>query len=608
MQWLRVGGRRGAFALAALGVALGSATPAGAIVSTNTNGFPFDGININRFIGAEDFYARGYTGTRAVVANVEAGHIWDGHDNLPVYAWEDGNGTLTIGPRVSQYINDPSLGDAAGLYDWHATMVGHTLGGIGQYYGYIFQDTSGNKYDMAFGYGIAPFVQLWSAAIASQWNPEAGSDFTGSFEITPQSFLYAYKTTMQTGVNGRKADVINSSWGFEDPDGSAEETKTIDALAYANHQTVVLAAGNHDAGNPAVGGPASGFNSISVGALASDTSNPWYGYVADFSNRGVNDFTNPKMTGGAGTVPASRVAVDIAAPGDNLTLAAYLGLTGGHTSNTQLNLDTETLAGTGYYFLDVGGTSFASPIVAGSAALLVDMGYDRFGGGTSVDGRVIKAVLLNSATKNAGWDNGEVVDSKGVIRTTQALDPAVGTGMLNLHAALVQYAGGMADVPGVEVDSPVVPIVGWDYAVARPGVNNDYYLAGMRDVGERMAVTLDWFVNRSLDETTGVATDVSFADLDLEVWLVIGGLPTKLVASSESAYSNVEHLFFDLPLAGEYMLRVRYFSDAYMPDDPGAWGPEAYAIAWMVPEPATPLLLLIVGTAAGLGRRRRLMA
>jgi hypothetical protein len=80
------------------------------------------------------------------------------------------------------------------------------------------------------------------------------------------------------------------------------------------------------------------------------------------------------------------------------------------------------------------------------------------------------------------------------------------------------------------------------------------------------------------------------------------------VASSESAYSNVEHLYFDLPLDGEYMVRVRYFSDAYMPDDPGAWRPEVYAIAWMVPEPATPLLLLAVGAAAGLGRRRRAAA
>ena len=53
------------------------------------------------------------------------------------------------------------------------------------------------------------------------------------------------------------------------------------------------------------------------------------------------------------------------------------------------------------------------------------------------------------------------------------------------------------------------------------------------------------------------------------------------------------------------MLRVKYFSDAYMPNDPGAWQPEAYAIAWMVPEPATPLLLLVGGMVAGVGRRRR---
>jgi hypothetical protein len=76
------------------------------------------------------------------------------------------------------------------------------------------------------------------------------------------------------------------------------------------------------------------------------------------------------------------------------------------------------------------------------------------------------------------------------------------------------------------------------------------------------------------------------------------------VASSESAYSNVEHLYFDLPMDGEYMLRVRYFSDAYLPDDPMAWQAEPYAVAWMVPEPGTPLLLFM-GAAVGVVVRRR---
>ena len=149
---------------------------------------------------------------------------------------------------------------------------------------------------------------------------------------------------------------------------------------------------------------------------------------------------------------------------------------------------------------------------------------------------------------------------------------------------------------------------GWDFAVATPGTSSDYYIDALVEAGTPLSVTLDWFVNRAFDEGTSVATDVSFADLDLEVWRVLSGLPVQLVASSESAYSNVEHLYIPVAQTGEYMLRVKYFGDAYWRGDPTKWTPEGYAIAWMVPEPATPLLLiggtlLVRGTRPG--RRTR---
>ena len=92
----------------------------------------------------------------------------------------------------------------------------------------------------------------------------------------------------------RVADVINSSWGFEDPTGSSFEAMTIDALALANHTTVVISAGNSGPGANTVGGPASGYNKIAVGALAADNSNFPYLRPAEFSSRGPNDFYNPQ--------------------------------------------------------------------------------------------------------------------------------------------------------------------------------------------------------------------------------------------------------------------------------------------------------------------------
>jgi len=61
----------------------------------------------------------------------------------------------------------------------------------------------------------------------------------------------------------------------------------------------------------------------------------------------------------------------------------------------------------------------------------------------------VRAVLLNSATKVQGWDNGQATDARGVIRTSQALDASTGTGALNLHRALRQYSGGATDLPGI---------------------------------------------------------------------------------------------------------------------------------------------------------------
>ena len=59
----------------------------------------------------------GYTGTRTIIGNVEAGMVWDGHQTL-----DDG--------RVEQFVR--FAGDTTFTYDNHATMVGGTLVADGQ--------------------------------------------------------------------------------------------------------------------------------------------------------------------------------------------------------------------------------------------------------------------------------------------------------------------------------------------------------------------------------------------------------------------------------------------------------------------------------------------
>src|SRR5262249_57236785 len=59
-------------------------------------------------------------------------------------------------------------------------------------------------------------------------------------------------------------------------------------------------------------------------------------------------------------------------------------------------------------YLSQQGTSFAAPIVAGGVALLADYAWTSLppaNASAAVDGRVMKAVLINSADKTGGWGN-----------------------------------------------------------------------------------------------------------------------------------------------------------------------------------------------------------
>jgi hypothetical protein len=564
----------------------------------------FADIDINALVGANILYDQGYFGSRAVIANVEAGFVWDRHD---VTRYRD--------TAITQ-IKDAT---AAGGYDFHATMVGHVLCGeapvidveiapglILTYkpaYGehFIINDGSNRLLDSTLWYGLAPKATLASAAVATDWVRGSSIEWGGEFNITAQTVYTAYQTAMSgTSIAGTKANVINSSWGGDDPTGTDGITLLIDALAYANRTTVCLAAGND---SNQVLGPASGYNSITVGALGYSGSTSPYRAVAPFSAQGPNDYYNPKL---GTTTPAVRAAVDLVAPGENLTLACYGGLTGGHNPDigTDPTLDPSGQPSGGFYFITVGGTSFASPIVAGGAALLIDAGKATFAGVSAIDGRVVKAVLMNAAAKVDGWDNGQhlVANPFGlggvVISTTQSLDYAAGAGRLNLGRALIQYTAGSPDAAA----GNGLRDIGWSYGIVQPNGSNDYAIAELISAGTEFTATLDWFVNRAVNGTT--ADEVQFANLDLEIWKLTGldGAPDALVAESASLYNNVEHLYFDAPADGYYMLRVKWTGENYDLNSPTA---EPYALAWYAPEPGTLCLLVLGSALAATGRRHK---
>ena len=516
--------------------------PAWGISSSNSGADAFTGIDINALVGADRFYDAGFTGAGAILANIEAGHIWNQH--------------VTLG-HVSTFVTGTG---ALGSTDAHATSVGQSMGG---------RSPSGEYPSLYHRWGIAYGAELWSGAIATSIS------LSGSFGVTNQSVASVYSQILQTGVNGLTADVFNSSWGSsDDPTGTHIMTIGIDGLIKNNGTVGVFAAGNSGPSSNTVLAPASGYNSISVGAVGTDTNSPPYQTVSSFSSRGPQNFYH------AGTntvIPAVRAEVDIVSPGENLTLATY--------TTTGKPQDRPYI-----YKTNQAGTSFSAPLVAGGAALLVGAGKNIYTGNpNAIDGRVIKAALLNSADKLPGWTNGQIA-SGGTITTSQSLDWSQGAGRMNLSGAFDQYvlgaqggSAGTADVPGLAGgDLGNVKAVGWDFGQVSRYDENLYFIDQPLLGETTFSVTLSWFIDRysgSLADFSG-AGEQRFTNLNLRVFSFDNLNQRNILSTvglSQSMYNTVEHLYFDLPASGYYGLGVSYMEDLW--NFNGA-DTESFGLAW----------------------------
>jgi hypothetical protein len=348
-------------------------------------------------------------------------------------------------------------------------------------------------------------------------------------------------------------------------------------------------------------GPATGYNNIAVASLG-PTSNG-FTVVSTFSNGGPNNYSDPFN----GTVGSARQIVDIAAPGDQIASAYYGGQTGGN-GPTLTGAADGPAGGATHYSRSLRGTSFSSPTVAGGAALLHDAAYTMFPSNSdSHDARVLKATLMNSADKIPGWNNGQDPhpNGNGGVRTTQGLDNRVGAGRMNLNRAFDQYLGGTSDVPGTSLGNlGDVGAIGWDFGRVGQGIDNDYYIDPLLGASTQFTATLTWFRDRATVGTTSYV-DLSYDNLNLELWSVEEGVAIDLIADSISRYNNSEHFSFALPATGQYMLRVVWAEELF--DQALDANEEFYGLAWAgvaVPEPAA-LVLLITGVLAVQLRKTR---
>ena len=580
------------------------------VVASLVSNNPAERVNISGLVGADTFYNLGYTGSHAIVASIDGGNFWTGHQALS-------QNTLLLptgGP-----------GTQLGEFDMHATAVASIVAGRP-----IAADPNAK--------GIAYGSTFWSGAVATDYIGE--NPYRLSFNISDASLITPYVTALQTGINGQRANVTTSSFGYTDDStpnhvgtgvtGADVATVSIDGVARASKGTIVFSAGNTGAGNNRVTDPAGGYNTLSVGALAYGSFSDPYTKVANFSAAGPSDYQGPNPVAGQPPVRVAnvRARVDIVAPGQNIYTASYTGATGGNApASTQSPLPPSpppdpNLPTDKYGSFDT-GTSFAAPLVAGGATLLCDVGNANVAtmGVNAVNGNVIKAVLLNSADKIPGWDNGQTFSS-GVVTTMQALDYSSGAGRMNLARAYTQYTGGVTG--GVtltptglanNVAAANLVTTGWDYNTIAADGMNDYFFGPSLQSGTIFTATLNWYVGRTYDglDADGnlTATDGNFTNLNLELWTASNGRAGNLVARSNAAYINTQHFSFALPQDGNYMLRVAWAGERY-----GSASSENYGLAWAtgnnrigsgadMPEPSAGWLVgagVVLG--AGLVRRR----
>jgi hypothetical protein len=559
--------------------------PQSLIYSGNYQNGAFGSLTfLNEVVGWDLFFNNRFRGGSTVIANVEAGQVWTGHE---VFVRAPG------APTAFHTYTNPAAGSLNEL-DYHATTVGHVLVGSG----YIEQ-AGGGAYTFA-GLGMAPAAGLITAGVAVEFS----ASNPGSFSTTEASVVTAYKAMFQgtgLGVGVPRPDVINSSWGGSDPSATSGESLAIDGLARQNPTVAFVASAGNGGSSTAVSSPAAGYNNIAVGSLGGSS----FLTPSGFSSGGKTDFYNPMDQGGT-LYTGVRAAVDIAAPGERLLLAAYLGDSGTIGASTALAGWVQTPSPTDRYFTNMDGTSYSAPLVAGGIALLKDVAKtDPFlnlnATPVAFDTRVIKSVLMAGADKTEGWNNGQNAFNV----TTQALDLTTGAGAMNLSTAATVYLFGTRDL--AESVGGAIDAVGWDSATIPLGSTLEYVFASPFTTEMTLNVALNWFSVRDFTSTTDTGADLAFSDLNLQVWQLDdqGQFATK-IGESMSLYNNTEFLRFDAIDAGRYGLKVSFPSMIY--DTTGSVSSEAFGLAWnaiAIPEPG--VMALSWGALALCLRRRRVL-
>jgi hypothetical protein len=428
------------------------------------------------------------TGEDIVIANIEGGLPWPGH-------------VAFGGSKFANLLWD-GTDPATDRFTAHATGVVGVAAGQ--------PDTDA---DLRFT-GVAPEAWMVGSTIAQSIDPFGGFQISDQalifslFAVTDEDFM-----TQELGFP-RAASVINLSWGaLGDPTGESDMARFVDALVVKTGVLSVIAAGNAGSiddsnfcgdGDPekvggafigarSIGAPATGYNSLSVGAVStywgqtagSDNTVERSDKVTYFSSRGPIDSFNFDPAENEKEFN-TRSGIHLVAPGTGFSTWSVIEdprnedacpYIGDWFTQRRMNLpwinpddfsqiDGSLLPGADTSFFAIGfaedpadnpgippslldkggveGTSFSAPIVAGIAALLQDAALKR---GMSINSLVLRSILMTGARKAPGWSNNGLPSTvqmrrDGVeIEEEQVLTQQLATDTTNQPLDFLQGAG-----------------------------------------------------------------------------------------------------------------------------------------------------------------------
>ena len=270
----------------------------------------------------------------------------------------------------------------------------------------------------------------------------------------------------------------------------------------------------------------------------------------------------------------------------SLLSSSYNGIAVGRSDGNH-SRGTTTADGAGRSKPDIvapmGATSWAAPIVAGAAGLLLETARTAPGLGNGDRSVVVKSVMLAGADRE-----GIHVPFSWSQTPTQPLDSVYGAGQLNVYDNHLILTSGEFDAS----ESGDVGSTGWDFGTASTADEQLYFFDTTFTGAFSAALTWNRDVTAQLNGELYEFTSW-LANLDLRLYPVDGFARGPALWESTSAVDNVELIYQSSLAAGRYALGVT--SNA--PD-------VTYGLSWQaVPEP-TAILTMLLGLFSITARRR----